>query len=66
MTQMGFVTMVLLPPAIMEDQKLITTLLPANCQPIPFTVQAICEACPKPSDNTCDNHVLRKGRFHVL
>lgn len=32
MTQMGFVTMVLLPPAIIEDQKLITMLLSACCQ----------------------------------
>ncbi len=30
MTQIGFVTMVLLPPAMMEDQKLITKVVSAR------------------------------------
>lgn len=32
MTQIGFVTMVLLAPATMDDQKLTTMVLPGNCQ----------------------------------
>lgn len=32
MTHMGFVTMVLLAPAMMDDQKLTTKVLSAHCQ----------------------------------
>lgn len=59
MTQMGFVTMVLLPPAIMEDQKLITMLLSTSCQHAGRMKVDRARSTPMPQA-TC------QGTFHIL
>lgn len=38
MTHMGFVTIVLLAPATMDDQKLTTIVLSASCQQVSWTL----------------------------
>lgn len=49
-TQMGFVTMVLLAPATMEDQKLTMMVLSAGCQQSSWDIRATgSEAAPRPA-----------------